>query len=165
MSSSTAAPPRGHVLTNGACSDFIGIHHGAVPHGRDPRKVKAFVDFQSDVTIKDVKIAHQEGYRSVEHLKRYTTLGMGTDQGKTGNMNVMALAAAALGEALAAHPGVPLATTVPSLSPSRPIAGGNAGSAATARSISSASAEESSPNNQAVNWGSSTMFFIILLVP
>ena len=40
-------------------------------------KGKAFVDFQSDVTLKDVKTAHQEGYRSVEHLKRYTTLGMG----------------------------------------------------------------------------------------
>ncbi|MEI7600212.1 MAG: sarcosine oxidase subunit alpha family protein [Aestuariivirga sp.] len=56
-------------------------------------KGKAFVDFQSDVTIKDVKIAHQEGYRSVEHLKRYTTLGMGTDQGKTSNINALALMA------------------------------------------------------------------------
>jgi sarcosine oxidase subunit alpha len=51
---------------------------------------KAFVDFQSDVTSKDVKIAHQEGYQSVEHLKRYTTLGMGTDQGKTSNINALA---------------------------------------------------------------------------
>ncbi len=56
-------------------------------------KDKAFVDFQSDVTIKDVKVAHQEGYRSVEHLKRYTTLGMGTDQGKTSNINALALMA------------------------------------------------------------------------
>ena len=56
-------------------------------------KGKAFVDFQSDVTIKDVKIAHQEGYVSVEHLKRYTTLGMGTDQGKTSNINALALMA------------------------------------------------------------------------
>ncbi len=54
---------------------------------------KAFVDFQSDVTAKDVKIAHQEGYQSVEHLKRYTTLGMGTDQGKTSNINALALMA------------------------------------------------------------------------
>ena len=54
---------------------------------------KAFVDFQSDVTIKDVKNAHQEGYQSVEHLKRYTTLGMGTDQGKTSNINALALMA------------------------------------------------------------------------
>jgi sarcosine oxidase subunit alpha len=56
-------------------------------------KGKAFVDFQSDVTLKDVKTAHQEGYRSVEHLKRYTTLGMGTDQGKTSNINALALMA------------------------------------------------------------------------
>ncbi len=53
-------------------------------------KGKAFVDFQNDVTAKDVKIAHQEGYQSVEHLKRYTTLGMGTDQGKTSNINALA---------------------------------------------------------------------------
>ena len=56
-------------------------------------KGKAFVDFQNDVTLKDVKIAHQEGYHSVEHLKRYTTLGMGTDQGKTSNINALALMA------------------------------------------------------------------------
>lgn len=53
-------------------------------------KGKAFIDFQSDVTAKDLKIAHQEGYQSVEHLKRYTTLGMGTDQGKTSNINALA---------------------------------------------------------------------------
>jgi sarcosine oxidase subunit alpha len=54
---------------------------------------EAFVDFQNDVTVKDLTIAHQEGYRSVEHLKRYTTLGMGTDQGKTSNVNALALMA------------------------------------------------------------------------
>lgn len=46
---------------------------------------KAFVDLQMDVTVSDIALAHQEGYQSVEHLKRYTTLGMGTDQGKTSN--------------------------------------------------------------------------------
>ena len=56
-------------------------------------KGKAFVDFQSDVTLKDIKTAHQEGYVSVEHLKRYTTLGMGTDQGKTSNINALAIMA------------------------------------------------------------------------
>ncbi len=55
----------------------------AVPAG-DPRK--SFVDFQNDVTLADVDLAWAEGYRSVEHLKRYTTLGMATDQGKLGNM-------------------------------------------------------------------------------
>ena len=54
---------------------------------------KAFVDFQNDVTLKDVKLAHREGYQSVEHLKRYTTLGMGTDQGKTSNINALAIMA------------------------------------------------------------------------
>ena len=46
----------------------------------------AFVDFQNDVTVADLDLAWREGYRSVEHLKRYTTLGMATDQGKTSNM-------------------------------------------------------------------------------
>ncbi|MFN0194371.1 MAG: 2Fe-2S iron-sulfur cluster-binding protein, partial [Aestuariivirga sp.] len=56
-------------------------------------KGKVFVDFQSDVTEADIRIAHQEGYQSVEHLKRYTTLGMGTDQGKTSNINALAIMA------------------------------------------------------------------------
>ena len=47
---------------------------------------KAFVDLQNDVTVKDVALAEQEGFRSVEHLKRYTTLGMATDQGKIGGV-------------------------------------------------------------------------------
>ncbi len=53
----------------------------------------AFIDFQNDVTTKDIIQAHQEGYLSVEHLKRYTTLGMGTDQGKTSNINALAMMA------------------------------------------------------------------------
>ncbi len=47
---------------------------------------RAWLDYQNDVTVKDVKLAHQENFTSVEHLKRYTTLGMATDQGKTSNM-------------------------------------------------------------------------------
>jgi methylglutamate dehydrogenase subunit C len=54
---------------------------------------KAFVDFQNDVTIGDLSVANQEGFGSVEHLKRYTTLGMGTDQGKTGNVDAIRLMA------------------------------------------------------------------------
>jgi methylglutamate dehydrogenase subunit C len=57
------------------------------------RSQKAFVDFQNDVTVQDLVTAHQEGYRSVEHLKRYTTLGMGTDQGKTSNLNALSIEA------------------------------------------------------------------------
>ena len=55
----------------------------------------AFVDHQNDVTAKDVGLAAREGYRSVELLKRYTTLGMATDQGKTANVNGLALLASA----------------------------------------------------------------------
>ena len=58
-------------------------------------KGKAFVDFQNDVGAKDVELSHREGYRAVEHLKRYTTLGMATDQGKTANVNGLALMAEA----------------------------------------------------------------------
>ena len=54
---------------------------------------KAFVDFQNDVTTADLRIAHEEGFSSAEHLKRYTTLGMGTDQGKTSNLNGLRLMA------------------------------------------------------------------------
>ena len=47
---------------------------------------KAFIDFQNDVVASDIFLASNEGYNSIEHLKRYTTLGMGTDQGKTSNI-------------------------------------------------------------------------------
>jgi len=54
---------------------------------------KSFVDFQNDVSVLDIELAEREGFRSVEHLKRYTTLGMATDQGKTANVNGLALMA------------------------------------------------------------------------
>ncbi len=53
-------------------------------------KAKRFVDIQNDVAIEDIELAHREGFVSVEHLKRYTTLGMGTDQGRTSNINGLA---------------------------------------------------------------------------
>jgi sarcosine oxidase subunit alpha len=56
-----------------------------------PRGAKCFVDLQNDVTVADVALARREGYEAVEHLKRYTTLGMGTDQGKTSNVLGLAL--------------------------------------------------------------------------
>ena len=52
---------------------------------------KQFVDLQNDVAASDVALAARENYRSVEHLKRYTTTGMGTDQGKTSNINALML--------------------------------------------------------------------------
>ncbi len=57
------------------------------------RGAPSFVDWQNDVTTADVALAVREGYTSVEHLKRYTTLGMGTDQGKTANVVGLALLA------------------------------------------------------------------------
>jgi methylglutamate dehydrogenase subunit C len=54
---------------------------------------KAFIDFQNDVTASDVATAEREAFRSVEHLKRYTTLGMATDQGRTSNVNGLAVMA------------------------------------------------------------------------
>lgn len=62
----------------------------------------AFVDFQNDVTVKDVTLAHREGYRSVELLKRYTTLGMATDQGKNSNMAGLAIMAELTGQGIGA---------------------------------------------------------------
>ncbi|WP_458790233.1 sarcosine oxidase subunit alpha family protein [Yoonia sp. MH D7] len=57
---------------------------------------KAWLDFQNDVKVSDVQLAAQEGYESVEHAKRYTTIGMATDQGKLSNINGLAILAKAL---------------------------------------------------------------------
>jgi heterotetrameric sarcosine oxidase alpha subunit len=63
---------------------------------------KAFVDFQNDVAASDVKLAAQEGFRVPDHVKRYTTLGMATDQGKTSNLNGAAVLAETTGRHLGA---------------------------------------------------------------
>jgi len=55
------------------------------------KKYKRFLDFQNDVAVSDIELALREGYRSIEHVKRYTTLGMATDQGKTSNLNGLQL--------------------------------------------------------------------------
>ena len=60
------------------------------------RRDKAFVDYQNDVGAADIELAIREGFESIEHIKRYTAMGFGTDQGKLGNINGMALAARAL---------------------------------------------------------------------
>jgi sarcosine oxidase subunit alpha len=67
--------------------------------GRGARR--AFVDLHNDVTAADIALAAQEGYAAIEHAKRYTTLGMGTDQGKTGNLPALALLAALTGSGIA----------------------------------------------------------------
>ena len=91
------------------CTDLQGVtveapqeksnsaHWFTPSSGKYANGTKHFVDFQNDVTAADVRLAAREGYQSVEHTKRYTTLGMATDQGKTSNINGLALLAEALG--------------------------------------------------------------------
>jgi sarcosine oxidase, subunit alpha len=73
---------------------MIGAAEGA---GKDT-VVKAFVDFQHDVTAKDIRLAVREGMHSIEHIKRFTTNGMASDQGKLSNMHGLAIAAEVLGK-------------------------------------------------------------------
>ena len=73
-------------------SSFVG----AMPRRGTGLRAKAFVDFQNDVTAKDITLAIREGFRSIEHIKRYTTTGMATDQGKTSNMNVLGIVSKSL---------------------------------------------------------------------
>ncbi|WP_438391941.1 sarcosine oxidase subunit alpha family protein [Caballeronia sp. DA-9] len=67
---------------------------------RSTHGAKQFVDFQNDVAATDIYLAAREGFESIEHVKRYTAMGFGTDQGKTGNVNGMAILAEALGKTI-----------------------------------------------------------------
>ncbi|UWQ03604.1 sarcosine oxidase subunit alpha family protein [Aliiroseovarius crassostreae] len=70
-----------------------------MPQGAGPKKrMKMWLDYQNDVKVSDVQLAAREGYESVEHTKRYTTLGMATDQGKLSNINGLAVLSNALGQ-------------------------------------------------------------------
>ena len=72
-----------------------------MPNGKaDGQGAKAFIDFQNDVTAADLELAVREGYHSVEHVKRYTTTGMATDQGKTSNINALSVLADSLGRGI-----------------------------------------------------------------
>ena len=92
--------PNENVQCVGACAGDWDFGTGAVidmlPTPKDQSRIKAFVDFQNDVTEKDIKLAVREGFRSIEHIKRYTTNGMATDQGKTSNLNGLQIASSAL---------------------------------------------------------------------
>jgi len=86
-----------------------------MPQGAGPKKrAKMWLDFQNDVKVSDVQLAAREGYESVEHTKRYTTLGMATDQGKLSNINGLAILA---GELNAAIPQVGTTTFRPPYTP------------------------------------------------
>ena len=65
-----------------------------------PSTKKAFVDFQNDVAVTDIQLAVRENFKSIEHIKRYTALGFGTDQGKLSNVNGLAIAAEILGKTI-----------------------------------------------------------------
>ena len=108
-----AALTQGRTAANAAAKDlgFTPSRKQAPKASDEPIEIKPFwhvkgtrrawVDLQNDVTTKDVHQSHQEGFRSVEHLKRYTTLGMATDQGKTANVLGLAILAEASGKTIA----------------------------------------------------------------
>ncbi|QOF75433.1 sarcosine oxidase subunit alpha (plasmid) [Aminobacter sp. SR38] len=75
---------------------LTGVSNRELPTDKNAAGAKAFVDFQNDVTAKDIRLAVREGFRSIEHIKRYTTTGMATDQGKTSNINGLAIASDAV---------------------------------------------------------------------
>ena len=82
-----------------------GPDHGAGAPGEPAQPfgltaAKAFVDWQNDVTSRDLLLATREGFRSIEHVKRYTTTGMATDQGKTSNLNALAIVARQMGKTI-----------------------------------------------------------------
>ncbi|WP_425053040.1 sarcosine oxidase subunit alpha family protein [Psychromarinibacter sp. S121] len=122
-----------------AALDALGIaaSETAVPVAEDaplrqtafwhvPGRGRAWVDFQNDVTVKDIALAHKENMRPVEHLKRWTTLGMATDQGKTANVTALAVMAELTGK------GIPQTGTTIFRPPYTPVAlsvlgGGNTG--------------------------------------
>ncbi len=85
-----------HGMTEEATMGLFEIPHSK-PTSRAPKK---FVDMQNDVTASGVQMATREGFESIEHVKRYTALGFGTDQGKSGNINGMAIVAKSLNQSI-----------------------------------------------------------------
>ncbi|MFC0341643.1 sarcosine oxidase subunit alpha [Paracoccus niistensis] len=91
-----------------------GVTQIELPTDLNAGRAKAFVDYQNDVTAKDLRLAVREGMHSIEHVKRYTTNGMATDQGKLSNINGLNIAADALGRR---QPQVGLTTFRPPYTP------------------------------------------------
>ena len=91
-----AAGASGAMAAAGAVPRAAQGYLGALPQAA-PSGDKSFVDWQHDVTTRDLELATREGFQSIEHVKRYTTTGMATDQGKTSNLNAMAIVAKQLG--------------------------------------------------------------------
>jgi sarcosine oxidase, subunit alpha len=93
----TGAKKKAPKLKTISGESFDGAFAGAALGAAGGEPVKAFVDFQNDVTAKDIGLAVREGMHSIEHVKRFTTNGMATDQGKTSNMHGLAIASHLLG--------------------------------------------------------------------
>jgi len=98
-----AARATGHAPSDDKAGIAKAVSEGALlavwsmPQGAGPKlRMKTWLDFQNDVKVSDVRLAAQEGYESVEHTKRYTTLGMASDQGKLSNINGLAVLADSL---------------------------------------------------------------------
>jgi sarcosine oxidase, subunit alpha len=85
----------------GAWDLGTGLAIGTLPSSKPIFKTKAFVDYQNDVKARDIDLAVREGMRSIEHIKRYTTNGMATDQGKTSNLNGLQIASDSLARPVA----------------------------------------------------------------
>jgi sarcosine oxidase, subunit alpha len=101
---STSPGPTPQVATparDPAMAGFAGAlpQPWAKPHAQPG--AKAFVDWQNDVTTRDLALATREGFVSIEHIKRYTTTGMATDQGKTSNLNALGFVSQRLDKAIA----------------------------------------------------------------
>ena len=90
LAAATGAPP----VASDEATEAAPFWHVRESRGR------AWLDLQNDVTVKDVELAHREGFRSVELLKRYTTLGMATDQGRTANVLALAIMAGLTGRTI-----------------------------------------------------------------
>ena len=126
--STAACLAEGQAAAEAALTDIgFKAETGALPAAEDgaykitplwavPGKGRAWLDFQNDVTVKDVKQAATENFRSVEHMKRYTTQGMATDQGKNSNVAALAILADATGR------GIPETGTTTFRPPFSPIA-------------------------------------------
>ncbi|GAB4358299.1 MAG: sarcosine oxidase subunit alpha [Oricola sp.] len=112
-SRSGARKPGVKIKVEGA-GKWTGGTIGAGPGAEAGKVVKAFVDYQNDVTAKDIRLAVQEGMHSIEHVKRFTTNGMATDQGKLSNLHGLAIAAETLGKRI---PQVGLTTFRPPYTP------------------------------------------------
>jgi sarcosine oxidase subunit alpha len=96
-----AAAEAGHTMATGASPRADDEDFAVAPLWRvAASRTKAFVDFQNDVTVADIALAAREGFSAVEHLKRYTTLGMATDQGKTSNVVGLAILAELTGRGI-----------------------------------------------------------------